>query len=151
MANNQAVCASFKAEVMAGQHALGSTVIRNTTAADTLKGALYLTSATINSSTTGYTAVGEVSGSNYNPGGVEVQNFTNPTTNGTTAYWTPSGNLVYSNVTLASQFDCVLIYNQTQNNKSVASYTFPAQTVNAGTLTLTMPTNDVNNALLRFA
>jgi len=142
---------SFKSEALSAQHALGSTVIRNTTNPDTLKGALYLNSATVNGATTTYSAVNEVSGTNYNPGGVPVTNSTNPTTSGSTAYWTPSANLVYSNVTLASQFDCVLLYNSTQNNKAVAVYTFPAQTVNAGTLTLTMPTNDVNNALLRLA
>jgi len=44
-----------------------------------------------------------------------------------------------------------LLFNSTQGNKAIALYTFGAQTVTAGTLTLTMPTNDASNALLRLA
>ena len=42
MANTQAMCTSFKTEVLSGIHALGTTVIRAGTGADTIKAALYL-------------------------------------------------------------------------------------------------------------
>jgi hypothetical protein len=45
----------------------------------------------------------------------------------------------------------VLIYNFTQSNKAVSVHTFTAQTITAGTFTLTMPTNDSSLALLRIA
>jgi hypothetical protein len=46
----------------------------------------------------------------------------------------------------------VLIYNDTAAGKNAVSvHTFGAQTITAGTLTLTMPTNDATNALLRIA
>jgi hypothetical protein len=150
MANAQAICTSFKVDVLNGIHAFGTTVVRGGTTADSFKAALYLSSATINASTTAYTATGEVTGSGYTAGGVAVTNATAPTSSGTTAYWTPSASIAYSSVTVGPT-DAVLIYNDTQSDKAVAVYTFSAQTVTAGTLTLTMPTNDASTALLRIA
>lgn len=150
MPNTQAVCTSFKTELLNGIHAFGTTVTRGGTGADTFKAALYLSSATIDSSTTAYTATGEVTGSGYTAGGINVTNGTAPSSSGTTAFWTPSASLVFSNVTVGPT-DCVLIYNSTQSNRAVAAYTFTAQTVTAGTLTLTMPTNNSSSALLRIA
>ncbi|PFH12835.1 hypothetical protein [Burkholderia sp. JKS000303] len=151
MANSQAMCTSFKAELLSGIHALGTTVTRGGTGADTIKAALYLTTASIGAGTTAYSATGEVSGTNYTAGGVTVTNANAPTTGGTTGYWTPSASIVFSNVTLAAAFDTVLLYNSTQSNRAISAHTFGAQTITAGTLTLTMPTNDQNNALLRLA
>lgn len=151
MANTQAMCTSFKGELLTATHNFGTAPTRGTTTADTFKGALYLASATVNASTTAYSSTGEVTGTNYTAGGVNVTNATAPTTSGTTAYWTPSASLVYTNVTLTTAFDSVLIYNSTQSNKAVSVHTFGSQTVTAGTFTLTMPTNDSTNALIRLA
>jgi hypothetical protein len=54
-------------------------------------------------------------------------------------------------VTLATAFDAVLIYNSTQADKAVSVHTFGSQTVTAGTFTLTMPTNNTTDALIRLA
>lgn len=151
MANTQAICTSFKQELMQGIHAFGTTVTRAGTGADTYKAALYLASATVNASTTAYSATGEVTGTNYTAGGVTITNGNAPATSGTTAYWTPSASFSWNNVTLSTAFDAVLIYNSTQGNKAVAVYTFGSQTVSAGNFSLTMPTNDASNALLRLA
>lgn len=151
MSNTQAMCTSFKGEILSGIHALGTTVIRAGTGADTLKAALYLASATVNASTTAYSATGEVSGSGYSAGGVTVTNATAPTTSGTTGYWTPSASFTYTTVTLATAFDAVLVYNSTQSNKAISVHTFGSQTITAGTFTLTMPTSDATNALIRIA
>lgn len=150
MANTQAVCTSFKVDLLNGIHAFGTTVARGGTTADSFKAALYLTTATVNASTTAYSATNEVSGTGYTAGGVAVTNATAPTSSGTTAYWTPSASIVYSTVTIGPT-DAVLIYNDTQSDKAVAVFTFSSQTVTAGTLTLTMPTNDSTSALLRIA
>jgi len=149
-ANAQAIATSFKAEVMSGIHALGTSVVRAGTGADSLKAALFLASASIGAATTAYSATGEVSGTGYSAGGIAVTNATAPTTSGTTGFWTPSGNLVFSGVTLTTAFDFVLIYNSTQSNKAIAAYTFGSQTITAGTLTLTMPTNDATHALIQL-
>lgn len=70
MANTQAMCTSFKVELLNGHHALGTSVTRGATTADSFKAALYLATATINATTTAYTATGEVSGTGYTAGGV---------------------------------------------------------------------------------
>jgi len=145
------MCTSFKVEILGGVHAIGTPPTRATTAKDTFKAALYLATATVNAATTAYSVTDEVSGAGYSAGGITVSNATAPTSTGTTAYWTPSASLTYSNVTLTTPFDAVLIYNSSQGDKAVAVYTFGSQTVTSGTFTLTMPTNDSSTALLRIA
>ena len=148
------MCTSFKVELLNGHHALGTSVVRGATTADSFKAALYLTTATINASTTAYTATGEVSGTNYVAGGVDLTgspDWIAPTSSGTTAFSTPTANIVYTNVTLSTAFDAVLLYNSTQSNKAVSVHTFGSQTITAGTLTLTMPVNDSSTGLIRIA
>lgn len=156
MANTQSMTTSFMKELFTGTHNFGVGVVRGSTAADTFKAALYLTSATINASTTAYSSTGEVTGTNYTAGGVTITNAYNPASTNTsatagTAYWTPSASFVYTNVTLSTAFDAVLIYNSTQGDKAVSVHTFGSQTVTAGTFTLTMPVNDATTGLLRLA
>ncbi len=151
MANAQAMCTSFKKELMQGIHALGTTVVRAGTTKDTIKAALFLVSASRGAADTVYNTTGEVSGTNYTAGGVTVTNATEPNTSGTTAFWTPSASIVYTTVTLSTAFDCCLIYNSTQGDKAISTHTFGSQTVTAGTFTLTMPTNDATTGLLRLA
>lgn len=150
MANSQAICTSFKAEILQGIHALGTTVTRAGTTADTFMAALYLATATLGATTTSYSATGEVSGTNYVAGGIVVTNAVPPTTSGTTAYWTPSANFAWTNVTLSTAFNAVLLYNSTQSNRGVAVYVFGSQTVTAGNFTLTMPTNAAATALIQL-
>lgn len=151
MANTQAMCTSFKQELLTGHHAFGTTVTRGSTAADSFKAALYLATATYNASTTAYSTTGEVSGTNYTAGGVTISSWAAPTSSGTTAYTTPSGSFQWTNVTLSTAFDAVLIYNASQGNRAVSVHTFGSQTVTAGNFTLTMPANDASNALVRIA
>jgi hypothetical protein len=161
MANTQSMCTSFLSELMLGQHQLGASTIvsRGSLTApttDTLKAALYLASATINAGTTAYSATGEVTGTGYTAGGVTVTNATAPTSTNSSAtagvgYWTPSASITYSSVTIASAFDTVLIYNSTQSNKAISVHTFTSQTITAGTLTLTMPSNTTSLALIRLS
>lgn len=140
MANSQAVSVQFKQDAM--------TAILPAAIA-TLKAALFLASATKDGTTTSYNTTGEVSGTNYTAGGVAVTAANAPAVTGTTCYWTPSANIVFTNVTLGTAFDCVQIYDTARTNKAIGTWTFGSQTVTAGTLTLTMPTNDAANALLR--
>lgn len=156
MANTQSMTTSFTRELLTGTHNFGVAPTRATSAADTFKAALYLTSATVNASTTAYSATGEVTGSGYTAGGVTVTNATVPASTNTSAtagvaYWTPSASITYTNVTLTTAFDAVLIYNSTQGDKAVSVHTFGSQTITAGTFTLTMPVNDTATALLRLS
>ena len=155
MANTQAVCNSFKVEVLLGQHQFGTSTLVSRTSltaptTDSFKAALYLTTATVNKSTTAYSATNEVSGAGYSAGGIAVTNATAPTLSTDTAVWTPSASLVYSTVTVGPT-DCVLIYNSTQSNRAVSAHTFGSQTVTAANLTLTMPANAAGTALMNIA
>ena len=150
MANTQAMCTSFMEQLLTGTHNFTPST------GDTFKAALYLASATVNAATTAYSSTGEVTGTNYTAGGVAVTNAnapasTNSSATAGVAYWTPSASITYTNVTLTTAFDAVLIYNSSKSDKAVSVHTFGSQTVTAGTFTLTMPTNNTTNALLRLA
>lgn len=151
MANSQAICTSFKVELLDGIHAFGTTVTRGATTADTFFGALYLASGSLGAATTAYSATSEVSGTGYTAGGQSVGAWAAPSSTTTIAFTTPTGNLVWTGLTLATAFDTVLVYNSSQSNKAVAVYTFGSQTITAGTLTLTMPSNAAATALLQLA
>jgi hypothetical protein len=155
MANTQAMCTSFKVELFNGVHNFGTAPIRAATTADSFKAALYYATATLNSTTTVYSAAaGEVSGAGYSPGGVAITSFVTPSSTGgagTTAYTTPTFSIVYTAVTISTAFDTVLIYNSTQGDKAVSVHTFGSQTVTAGNFTLVMPTNGPGTALLNLA
>ena len=164
MANTQSMCTSFMKELMLGQHQFGSSTLTSRTSltaptTDTFKAALYFASATVNASTTAYSTTGEVtntSGSGYTAGGVTITNgnapaSTNSSSTAGVAYWTPSASFSWSALTVTTAFDAVLVYNSTQSNKAVSVHTFGSQTITSGTFTLTMPTNDTTNALLRLS
>lgn len=140
MANSQGISGVAK------QVALGAIVDGKT-----LKAALYLASATTGPTNTVYTATGEVSGSGYSAGGVSVTNANSAGLTSTTAYWTPSASVAFGTVTLASAFDCAMIYSTTDTNRNIGTFTFGSTTVSGGTFTLTMPTNDSSTGLVRFA
>lgn len=148
-------------EILVGEHQLGTATLVSRTSltsptTDTLKAALYLTTATINAATTVYTVTGEASGTNYTAGGITVTNatapaYTNTSTTAGVAYWTPSASFTFTTVTLATAFDCVLLYNSTQSNKAISVHTFGSQTITAGSFSLTMPANTTSAALIRLA
>ena len=152
MANTQAMATSFKQDILNGIHAFSAATGGKATA-DVFKAALYTAASSLGAGTTSFTtATTEVSGAGYTTGGVVVTTATAPSTSGTTAFFTPSASIVFSSVTLTTPFDAVLIYNNTVAGKNAVSvHTFGAQTVTAGTFTLTMPTNDATNALIRIA
>jgi hypothetical protein len=141
LANSQAITTQAKVDAL-------TAIVPN---ANTLKAALYLASATTGAGNAAYTATGEVSGTNYSAGGVTITHATAATSSGTTAFWTPSASIVYTTVTLSTAFDAVMIYDSSRTNASVGVFTFGSQTITAGTLTLTMPTNDATNGLVRIA
>ena len=161
MANTQSMCTSFMSQLMLGEHQLGTATLVSRTSltsptTDTLRAALYLASATVDASTTAYSASNEVSGTGYTAGGVTVTNATAPTSTNASAtagvaFFTPSASITYTTVTLATAFDAVLIYNSTQSNKAISVHTFGSQTITAGTFTLTMPANTTSTALIRLA
>jgi len=155
-ANVQAMCTSFKQELLNGSHAFGAQAangVRTVTTKDSFKMALYLVSASRGAADTVYNNTGELAGTgNYTQTGTAVTNATAPTTTGTTAFWTPSASVSWAALTSSAAFDAALLYNDTSTSKlAVALFTFGSQTVTAGTFTLTMPTNDATTGLIRIA
>lgn len=141
MANTQAISGAMK------QAALGAVVDGKT-----LKAALYLASATTNGTNTVYTSTGELAATgNYTAGGASVTNANSAGLTSTTAYWTPSAAISWSNLTSSGAFDAVMIYSTTDTNRNLGVFTFGSQSITAGTLTLNMPTNDASTGLIRFA
>jgi hypothetical protein len=156
VANTQALCSAFKTDLLSGYHSFSSTCpARTINTADTFKAALYLASATIDATTTSYSATGEVPNSgSYTAGGATVTWVAPAKTAGTSAnassttYTTLSASISFTTFT-GTAFDCCLIYNST-NNKAVSVHTFGSQTITAGTFTITMPTNDQTTGLIRI-
>lgn len=159
MSNSQAMCTSFKVALLNGSHAFGAqdtNSVRTVTTKDTFNMALYLASASLGAGTTVYSATGELAASgNYSAKGALITNATAPTSSGTTAFWTPSASVSWANLTSSGSFDAGLIINNKStsggNELAVSVHTFGAQSVTAGTFTLTMPTNDATNGLIRIA
>jgi len=155
-ANTQGMCTSFKKEILCGSHAFGTqgaNSVRTVTTKDTFKMALFLVSATRNNADTVYSTTGELAGSgNYTQGGNAVTNGTDPSTSGTTAFWTPSASVSWANLTSSGAFDCAVLWNdKSTSSLEVAVFTFGSQSITAGTFTLTMPTNDASTGLIRIA
>ena len=142
---------SFKTELLSGIHAIGTTVVRAATTADTFKLALYTDAATLTAATTAYTTSGETTnttGSAYVAGGNTLTSGTT-SSSGTTAF----ADFADSSWTTAS-FTArgALLYNSTQGNKSVVVLDFGSdKTSSAGTFTVIFPTNDASSAIIRIA
>lgn len=159
MANTQAICDTFRVDLLNGTHAFGAqgaNGVRTVTTKDTFKAALYLVTATINRSTTVYSATGELAATGgYTATGQAVTNANAPANTGGTgivAFWTPSASLVWAAFTSSGAFDTMLLYNSSNTaQNAVAVFTFGSQSVTAGTFTLTMPTNDLTNGLIRLS
>lgn len=162
MAITQAMCTSFKAQLLLGVHDFRPSAQAG---ADTFKLALYTSSASIDANTTTYTASGEVSssGTNYTAGGNSLTNNGVGTTdiNSTAGTgFTDFADLTFSNVTLTAR-GC-MIYNNTPsaNDNSNVSLTNAAvcvldfggdKTATAGDFTIIFPTPDASNAIIRIA
>ena len=149
MAITQAMCTSFKVELLNGVHAFGTTVARAGTTADTFNLALYTSSATLDATTTAYTATNEVSGTGYSAGGQALTTVA-PTSSGTTAYL-DFNDETWTSSTITARG--AMIYNDTQaGDPAVAILDFGAdKTSTAGDFTVVFPTADASNAIIRIA
>jgi VCBS repeat-containing protein len=143
MAITQAMCTSFKTELLTGTHNFTNST------GDTFKLALFTSSATLGASTTAYATTNEVSASgSYTAGGGTLTNVT-PTSSGTTAF-TDFSDLSFTTATITARG--ALIYNSTDSDKAVAVLDFGAdKTSTSGTFTIQFPTADASNAIIRIA
>ena len=142
---------SFKLQLLSGIHAISTTVARGSTAADTFYIALYTSSATLDATTTVYSATNEITnaaGTAYVAGGLAL---TSPTTSssGTTAF-ADFADATWTTASFTARG--ALIYNSTQGNKSVVVLDFGSdKTASIGTFSIIFPTADASNAIIRIA
>ena len=151
MAISQAMCTSFKVQILDGVHNFGTGVVRATTAADTFKIALYTSSATLDANTTAYSATNEVSssGTGYTTGGNTLTIAQVPTSTSTTA-WLDFADSTWANSTITA--NGALIYNNTQGNAAVAVLAFGGdKTSTSGDFTIVFPTANSTAAIIRIA
>ena len=142
MAISQAVCSSFKSELLQGLHNFTNS------SGNTFKLALYTSSASLGDTTTAYSTTNEVSGTNYTAGGGALTNVT-PSVTGTTAI-TDFSDLTFSNATITA--NGALIYNDTNADRAVVVLAFGAdKTSTEGDFTIAFPTADASNAIIRIA
>lgn len=156
MANSQAMCSSFKRELLNGEHQFGSPTIVSRTSlttptADTFKLALFLATASRGAADTVYNTTGELAGTgNYTQGGKTLTMIA-PALDSTTAHTTPTATQTWTALTSSGAFDAAVLYNSTQSNKQVSVHTFSSQNVTAADFSLTMPTNNGTTGLIRIA
>jgi hypothetical protein len=157
MAITQAMCTSFKAELMLAVHDF------RVTGGDTFKLALYTSSATIDANTTAYTASNEVTGTNYTAGGGTLVNLGVVTSNNTASAgvgFTDFSDLTFSNATITARG--ALIYNTTPSANSNANTTLTNaavvvldfgsdKTSTAGDFTIIFPAATNTTAIIRIA
>ena len=127
MAIQQAMCTSFKAEILDEGHDL---------VADTLKIALYTSSANLGAGTTAYSTANEISGTGYTAGGVTLTNkAVSPT--GTTAHF-DADDPTWTSASFTA--NGALIYNSTNSDKAIAVLAFGGDfTVASGTFRIVFP------------
>ena len=150
MAITQAMCTSFKTELMTATHNFA-------TNGNAFKLALYAegsggkssTTATLGAATTAFTTTGEVASSGtYVTGGLALTKVA-PTASGTTAF-TDFGDRSFTTATITAMG--ALIYNDTNGDKAVAVLDFGSnKTSTSGTFTIQFPTADASNAIIRIA
>ena len=127
MAITQAMCTSFKSEVLQEGHQL---------ATDTIKIALYTSSASLDATTTAYSSSNEVSGTGYTATGVTLTS-TAVSTTGTTAPF-DADDPTWTSASFTA--NGALIYNSSNSNKAIAVLAFGGDfTVAGGTFKIVFP------------
>jgi len=146
MAISQAMCTSFKQQLLEGKHDFR-------TSGHTFNLALFTSSATLGAATTDYSTSNEVSGTGYSAGGSALTNV-DPTSSGTTAFC-DFDDLTFSTATITA--NGAMIYNTTTaggsgTTDSVVILAFGGdKTSTAGDFTIQFPTADASNAIIRIA
>jgi hypothetical protein len=158
MAITQAMCTSFKAELMLGVHDF-----RVTAGGDTFKIALYTSAASIDANTTAYTSSSEVTGTNYTAGGNSLSNLGVVTSNTSASAgtgFTDFSDTTWTNATVTARG--ALIYNSTPSANSNANTTLvnaavcaldfgSDKTATAGDFTIVFPAAANTTAIIRIA
>ena len=153
----QALCTSFKAELMLAVHDF------RVTGGDTFKIALYTSASSIDANTTAYTTAGEVTGTNYVAGGATLTRLGVQASNTSTSAgvgFTDFADITFSNVSITARG--ALIYNTTPSalsnsgatlvNPAVCVLDFGSDKTSVGSdFTIIFPTATSSTAIVRVA
>ena len=142
MAITQAMCTSFKVELLTATHNFTNS------SGHTFKLALFTDSASLGAGTTAYSTSNEASGTGYSAGG-NTLSATTPTSGGTTAF-TDFADTSFTSSTITARG--ALIYNSSQSDKAVVVLDFGSdKSSTSGTFSVIFPTPDASNAIIRIA
>ena len=143
MAITQAMCTSFKKELLEAKHNF------LLSGGSTFNIALYTSSATLSAATTAYTTSNEVSGTNYSAKGGELTRI-DPSTSGTTAL-TDFADETFSSSTITARG--ALIFNDSASgDPAVCVLDFGAdKSSSSGDFTVVFPAADASNAIIRIS
>ena len=143
MAITQTLTDTFLQDCLDGGHNLGN-------GGDTLKIALYTSSATLGATTSAYTATNEVSGTGYTAGGATLasQAVAYDSTNQVAFF--DAADPAFTTATITARG--ALIYNNSKSNASIAVLDFGSDfTSTAGTFTIQLPSAAHNTAIIRIS
>lgn len=146
MTITQAMPTSFKGEVLGAQHNF------TTSTGHAFKMALYLSSATLDATTTVYTATGEhATAGTYAAGGKALVIDASSPNSGTGTGWADFVDLVWATSTITNARGA-MIYNTTSSNKACAVLDFGAdKSSSAGDFTVQFPAAVAGTAIIRIA
>ena len=133
----QGLTTSFKVDILNG---------RQNIASDTLKMSLYTAYATLNEDTTAYVSDNEITGTGYTVGGNQLSNVT--IQSGSNTVFVSFDNLTWNPAEFTTRG--ALIYNSTTGS-AVAVLDFGADKTATNTFTVTFPTADATNAIIRLS
>jgi len=143
MAISQAMCTSFKQELLEGVHNFKNS------GGSTFQLALYTSSASLGASTSAYTTSNEVSGTGYSAKGGTLTRV-DPSTSGTTAL-TDFADLTFSTATITAR-GAMIFNDSASGDPAVAILDFGGdKTSTAGDFTIQFPAADASNAIIRIA
>ena len=143
MAITQTLTDTFKQDCLDGAQNLGS-------GGNTLKIALYTSSASLGATTTAYATTNEVSGTGYTAGGVTLSSQAVAYDSSNNVAYFDSADPSWSSATITARG--ALIYNNTKSNASIAVLDFGSDFSSSnGTFQVQFPSAAHNTALIRIS
>ena len=143
MAITQTLTDTFLQDCLDGGHNLGN-------GGNTLKIALYTSSASLGATTSAYTTSNEVSGTGYTAGGATLSSQAVAFDSSNNVAYFDAAHPAFTTATITARG--ALIYNNSKSNASIAVLDFGSDfTSTAGTFTIQLPSAAHNTAIIRIS
>ena len=143
MAITQTLTDTFLQDCLDGGHNLGN-------GGNTLKIALYTSSASLGATTSAYTTSNEVSGTGYTAGGETLSSQAVAFDSSNNVAYFDAADPPWTTATITARG--AMIYNNSKSNASVAILDFGSDyTSTAGTFTIQLPSAAYNTAIIRIS